>query len=172
MKKKLNKYHTLYFDKYFPYTNKKRSSKKHFVTLGVGANIPNERKRFEKLYQYIKRDKLLSFVQSSPILKNPPFGYTDQAYFYNTCIIIKTNLNPMQLLKHILKIEKKFKRERKFTNSPRTLDLDIIFFAKIRVNKKNLTIPHPKYKDRDSVMIPLSFIKKGKTNEVIHFYSL
>ncbi len=161
MKKRLTNNLTLYFDRYFPYKNKKKSTKKHIAVLGVGGNIGNVRQRFKKLYLHLKKDKLIFFYKSSPILKNPPFGYTNQPDFYNTIIIIKTNLNPIQLLRYLLKIEKKFKRERKFKNSPRTLDLDIIFFAKISINKKNLTIPHPSYKERDSVMIPLSFVLKG-----------
>jgi len=59
----------------------------------------------------------------------------------------------------LLRIEKKFKRKREFKNSPRTLDLDIIFFDKIHYFKKDLIIPHRNYYKRESVLIPLSFIE-------------
>jgi 2-amino-4-hydroxy-6-hydroxymethyldihydropteridine diphosphokinase len=83
----------------------------------------------------------------------------DQKKFFNALVVLKTNLNPTQTLKRLLRIERKFKRKREFKNSPRTLDLDIIFFDNISVNKKDLIIPHSDFKNRDSVLIPLSLLK-------------
>ncbi len=158
MKKRLTQDLTLIYNRYYPYYSKKNSFKKHIVFIGIGGNIGNSIKRFEKLYFYIKRKKSMDLVQTSPILKNPPFGYLKQNDFYNAIIIIKTNLTPFWLLKQLLRIEQKFKRKRIFKDSPRTLDLDIIFFDKIKVNKKNLIIPHKEFYKRESVMIPLSFL--------------
>ena len=82
----------------------------------------------------------------------------NQPYFYNGIIVINTSFNPDNLLKYLLKVEKRFKRVRTFKNAPRTLDLDIIFFDDIKIEKSYLKIPHPKWKERDSVVIPLSLI--------------
>ncbi len=106
----------------------------------------------------MQRTKVLDLQCSSPIIKNPPFGYKDQNDFYNAVIIIKTDLNPRNLLKFALRVEQFFKRDRSFKNSPRTLDIDIIFFDKISISKKDLIIPHPNYHERESVLIPLYFI--------------
>jgi 2-amino-4-hydroxy-6-hydroxymethyldihydropteridine diphosphokinase len=38
--------------------------------------------------------------------------------------------------------------------------LDIIFFNDEIVKKHNLTIPHPHWSERESVVIPLSELKK------------
>jgi len=149
----------LYYIKYFPYKEKKRSFKKHIITLGVGGNVGNVLKRFQQLYIYLKKSNSFDIVETAPILKNPPFGYLDQPDFFNTIIVLKTNLLPHQALKVLLRIEKKFKRKREFKDSPRTLDLDIIFFDKIFYFKKYLIIPHKDYHKRESVLIPLSFIE-------------
>ncbi len=158
MKKVLNKNLTLYFDKNYPYKALKKSKKRHVATLGIGGNIGNTRRRFQKLFIYLQKGGVVDIIQTSPILKNPPFGYTNQKDFYNAIIIIKTNLNPINLLKFVLRVEQFFKRDRHFENSPRTLDIDIIFFDKISVNRKDLIIPHPHYQERESVLIPLSYI--------------
>ena len=158
MKKVLNKNLTLYFDSNYPYKALKKSKKTHIATLGIGGNIGNTRRRFQKLFIYLSHSGVVDIIQTSPILKNPPFGYTDQKDFYNAVMIIKTNLNPINLLKFVLRVEQFFKRDRHFENSPRTLDIDIIFFDKISVNRKDLIIPHPHYQDRESVLIPLSYI--------------
>jgi 2-amino-4-hydroxy-6-hydroxymethyldihydropteridine diphosphokinase len=101
---------------------------------------------------------VVDIIQTSPILKNPPFGYTNQKDFYNAIIIIKTDLNPINLLKFVLRVEQFFKRDRHFENSPRTLDVYIIFYDKITINRKDLIIPHPHFRERESVLIPLSYI--------------
>lgn len=146
----------------FPYKRNARSPKRHIVYVGIGGNVGDTKRRFQKLFYYLKRDGFIDIIETSPILKNPAFGYVNQPDFYNAVVALKTNLLPKQLLKHLLNIEKKFGRKREFKNSPRTLDIDIIFYDKITYNKYDLTIPHPKYKERDSVMIPLNFIlKKG-----------
>ena len=159
MKKKLSDNLELFSFKYFPFLSKKKSSKKHTLVIGVGGNLGNVIKRFQKLYIYLKKLNSFDIVETAPILKNPPFGYYEQPDFFNTIMVLKTNLNPHQSLKLLLRIEKKFKRKRVFKDNPRTLDLDIIFFDRISYFKKDLIIPHTNYHKRESVLIPLSFIK-------------
>jgi 2-amino-4-hydroxy-6-hydroxymethyldihydropteridine diphosphokinase len=161
MKKRLSPTLELFFVKNFPYLSKKTSTKKHTVVVGVGGNVGNVIKRFQTLYIYLKKSNNFDVIEVAPILKNPPFGYYEQPVFFNTIMVLKTNLNPHQTLKVLLRIEKKFKRKRYFKDSPRTLDLDMIFFDKIFYFKKDLIIPHKDYHQRESVLIPLSFIKSS-----------
>ncbi len=158
MRRVLNEDLILFFERFYPFSAKK-GSKKHLVTIGIGGNIGNVKRRFKKLFLYLKSHPKVRVLKTSPILKNPPFGYLNQPDFYNAVILLETSLSPREFLKFSLHTEKHFKRERRFKNSPRTLDMDIIFFDKIKLNKKDLKIPHPKYQERDSVMIPLKFIK-------------
>jgi len=150
---------TLYHDRYFPKTNKRPSSHQHTATLGIGGNLGDVRARFQKLYFYLSQSVMLDIIETSPILQNPPFGYLEQPDFFNAIMIVKTSLPPHKLLKYILSVERRFKRTRAFANSPRTLDIDMIFYDKIRLNTRYLTIPHPHFSKRESVLIPLSFIK-------------
>ncbi len=150
----------LHFDKNYPFTTPKKSKKAHLATLGIGGNIKNTRRRFQKLFIYLSKSNVVDILYTSPILRNPPFGYTKQKDFYNAVIIVKTDLNPNNLLKFVLRVEQFFKRDRSFKNSPRTLDIDIIFFDKITINRENLVIPHPHYQKRESVLIPLAYLAK------------
>ena len=159
MHKKLSPTLSLIYSTFFPILHKTNSQKRHTITVGIGGNLGNVIQRFKQLYIYLKKSNSFDLVETSPILKNPPFGFLDQPDFYNAIIVLRTNLNPHHSLKRLLRIEQKFKRKREFTNSPRTLDLDIIFFDKLTVAKKDLIIPHLDYQNRDSVMIPLSLLK-------------
>lgn len=158
MKVKLSKDRILFFIKNYPRIIKKKSNKKHIVVVGIGGNVGNLFRRFDKLYNYLKKSSNFDLLQTSPIFKNPPFGYLNQPHFFNAIIVLKTNLNPHQVLKQLLRIERKFKRKRDFKDSPRTLDLDIIFYDKIYLNKNNLIIPHKDFYKRESVLLPLSYI--------------
>ena len=131
----------------------------HQVLLGIGGNIGDVIRRFDHLLHYLKRSSLVNVLETAPILKNPPFGYKDQGDFYNSLIRIETLLSPKALLRFVLRVEKIFGRKRLFKDGPRTLDIDIIFYEHRTVETKTLTLPHPGWRERASVLIPLSLMK-------------
>jgi 2-amino-4-hydroxy-6-hydroxymethyldihydropteridine diphosphokinase len=132
--------------------------KRYRVTLGVGGNVGDLLRRLEKLAVFFKRSRLCDLLQTGAILKNPPFGYLEQEDFYNSVMIVRTNLGPRAFLKYILEVERRFGRKRSFANAPRTLDIDMIFYEERKMNTKELTLPHPAWKDRASVVIPMAYI--------------
>jgi len=134
----------------------KKSNKSHKVLIGIGCNLGDCIRRFKKVYKFLNSHPKIDIIQTSIIYKNPPFGYLNQPYFYNSVLVVKTSFSPYELLRFLLYTEKKFGRKRSFKNAPRTLDLDIIMFDEVKINKKNLIIPHPFFKKRDSVLVPLA----------------
>ena len=134
----------------------KNSNKPHKALIGVGCNLGDCIKRFKKLYLFLSSHRNIDVIQTSIIYKNPPFGYLEQPDFYNSILVIKTDFSPYELLRFLLYTEKKFGRKRSFKNAPRTLDLDIIIYDKITLNKPDLILPHPYFKKRDSVLVPLA----------------
>jgi len=161
MKKEISKSLDLYFTSNFPKIYFK-SNKKYKVTLGIGGNIGNLKRIFDSLILMLKNDSRLVLLKTSPLLKNPPFGFLDQDDFLNGIIEIKTNLSPSEILKLCWHYENRFGRKRSFKDAPRTLDIDIIFIEQknknLKLNTKNLTVPHIDYKNRQSVLIPLSYL--------------
>ena len=159
MKKKLDNNHTLIFQQNYPYLSKKKSHKPFFAMLGIGGNIGDVKRRFNHLFILLKHSSYVDIIETSPILKNPPFGYLKQDDFFNALIIVKTCLTPKALLRYILHIEKRFGRKRPFPNAPRTLDIDMIFYEEIVMQSKVLNLPHPHWANRASVVIPLTYMK-------------
>lgn len=171
MIKVLDKDLKLYFNNIYPYQNnqknyKKQSNKNHTVTIGIGGNIGDVRKRFRLLFKMLKDDSRFILESSSPILKNPPFGYLAQDDFFNAIIVLRTNMSPIECLNTFQRYEYRFKRTRSFQDAPRTLDIDIIFYDKIQLESKRLIIPHKGYKQRPSVLIPLGYIPKLKYDKI------
>ena len=63
------------------------------------------------------------------------------------------------LLIEINKIEKELGRVRSsIRNEPREIDIDIIFFGNQIINKKDLVVPHPRFRERLFVLEPLNEI--------------
>jgi 2-amino-4-hydroxy-6-hydroxymethyldihydropteridine diphosphokinase len=56
----------------------------------------------------------------------------------------------------LLKIESRLGRVRRgIRNDPRVIDLDLIFHGGHRVRTEKLTLPHPRYREREFVMAPM-----------------
>ncbi len=159
MRRELDSKNTLIVKRYFPYTSANRGGYK--ALLGIGGNVGDVVRRFEHLFWYLKRSSFVHIIETAPILKNPPFGYLEQGDFYNSLILVETHLTPQALLRYMLRVEKVFGRKRLFKDGPRTLDIDIIFYENVKMETKSLTLPHPSWMQRDSVLIPLSMMKKG-----------
>jgi len=136
------------------------SSKRYSVTLGVGGNIGDLTRRLERLSHFLRRSRQCDLIQTGPILKNPPFGYLEQDDFYNTVILVKTNLRAKAFLKYVLEVERKFGRKRSFANAPRTLDIDMIFYEDTKMDTTTLTLPHPHWQERESVIIPMAYMER------------
>jgi len=156
----LNEELSLYFGKFFPIQNPKNPNFKHIAVVGLGGNEGDVVKTFWSAYRYFSKDRRFWVLETSPILKNPPFGFLMQRDFLNAVLVLQTSLSAKELLKNLLHIEKQHKRKRSFKNAPRSLDLDIIFYDNLNIKTKNLIVPHPSWYKRVSVTIPLSFVKR------------
>ncbi len=140
---------------HFPYRKKVCKSFRYGALIGIGGNMGDTLRLFERVFFHLKRSPLLEVCQTSSILKNPPFGYLDQPFFYNAVIVLKSDMQPRRLLRYLQHVEKRFGRKRSFKDAPRTLDLDILFYENKKIETPELTIPHKEWYKRDSVTIPL-----------------
>lgn len=82
-------------------------------------------------------------------------GVRAQPMFYNIVIAMQTALPPHQLLQYCKKIERNQGRIHKRRWGARTIDIDILLYGDISMNKQALCIPHPQMLKRDFVLIPL-----------------
>jgi len=144
---------------HFGYKKTPTSLHRYIATIGIGGNVGDVKRRFEHLFFCLKRDKRVELLQTSLILKNPPFGFRDQDDFFNSIMILKTSMQANLFLDYLLRLEKRFARQRSFENAPRTLDLDIIFFDNKVIKTSKLQVPHAHWFERDSVLIPLMDLK-------------
>lgn len=96
----------------------------------------------------------------SSLYSTDPVGFAEQPRFTNAVVALETDLEPRELLRHLLAIEQEFGRDRTagIPNGPRTLDLDILVVGDLRVSEPGLEIPHPRLAERAFVLVPFNEI--------------
>ncbi len=160
LKREIGKELTLLQTEHFPYKAASCKAYRYNAVIGIGGNVGDTKRLFEHLFFYLKKDRFVKICQTSSILKNPPFGYLEQPFFYNAVIVVKSNLEPHRLLRYLLHVEKRFGRKRSFKDAPRTLDLDILFFDDRVIDSDDLVVPHKEWYKRESVLIPLMEVNR------------
>jgi len=124
--------------------------------LCLGSNLG---KREENLHQALTLlPPKVNLEAVSSIYETEPVGYKEQPLFLNLVCRIATDLPPDKLLYSVKDIETEMGRIPSFANAPRTIDIDILFYDNKIMETQNLTIPHPRLKDRAFVLIPLAEI--------------
>jgi 2-amino-4-hydroxy-6-hydroxymethyldihydropteridine diphosphokinase len=132
--------------------------------IALGANVGDVRATFNKAIANICGMAQALLLARSSDYATPPWGDEQQARFINACIEIETSLDPHALLFTLHKIENKFGRDRANERrwGPRTLDLDLIAFDDVSIQKPELTLPHPRLFERAFVLVPLAEIKPDR----------
>ena len=130
--------------------------------LAIGSNLGNKTSNIEITKFELEKYKIKILKSSSSYISDS-WPDSSMPNYINIIIKIKTNLEPLELLKICNLIELKLGRIRLKKNSPRTCDIDIIDYNKMILNEKNgqLILPHPRMSKRNFVLLPLFEVDKS-----------
>jgi len=128
--------------------------------IALGGNVGDVRRTFQKAIANICGMTQGALVARSSDYITPPWGDEQQPPFVNACIEVDTRLDPHALLFTLHRIEQKFGRDRAHERhwGPRTLDLDLLAYDDVRLDRRELTLPHPRLFERAFVLVPLAEI--------------
>lgn len=126
------------------------------VVIALGSNLGNRaltlRRAIHALHDVIRIVCISSTHETDPV--DAPRG---SPRFLNMVVVGYTSLPPNALLDALLTIESRLGRTRRgVRNEPRTIDLDLILYGAHRIRTSRLTLPHPRARNRDFVMRPLT----------------
>jgi 2-amino-4-hydroxy-6-hydroxymethyldihydropteridine diphosphokinase len=136
------------------------------VFVGLGANLgeaaPTVRAAMEALAalpgtQCIARSSL---YRSAPVDADGPD-------YVNAVVELRTGQAPLDLLRSLQAIEARFGRERPYHHAPRTLDLDLLLYGERRIDMPELAVPHPRWRERAFVLVPLAEIAPEVAGQVV-----
>ncbi len=129
---------------------------KKIAIVALGANLGNREKTLKSALSSLQK-KGVPALAISKFYETVPVGFLTQPKFLNAAaaLAVPEEISPEKLLQILFEIEKEFGRSRSFQNAPRTCDLDLIFFENEARNSPNLKLPHPRFRERAFVLIPL-----------------
>ena len=136
--------------------NSPRPSKRVLVSLG--SNIEPRVDYLKRAIAALSALPETQFVKASSIIETDPVDVPPEfaaLKFLNQVAIFETKLDPFDFFRRMHVIEDNLGRVRTVRNGPRTIDIDLIDFGGQVINTPELTLPHPRAKDRAFVLEPL-----------------
>mgnify|MGYP001216280804 CR=1 FL=1 len=130
------------------------------IFLSIGSNLGNRFNNIKKCIKKIQGFEGISLISYSRIYETKPMYNSKQPNFLNLVIKIKSSINPNELLMIFKKIEFYIGRDLNTPiNSPRVIDIDILTYGNLKIDTKNLNIPHKKIQERLFVLKPWTDIE-------------
>jgi 2-amino-4-hydroxy-6-hydroxymethyldihydropteridine diphosphokinase len=135
---------------------------KHVAAIAMGSNLDSQwGDREANLREAIARGARLGEVRAvSSFYDTAPVGYTEQPRFLNGAMLLETELEPLDLMRALLAIEREMGRDRAASpaKGPRVIDLDLLLMGDVVMATDELTLPHPAMAERRFVLEPLAEI--------------
>jgi len=122
--------------------------------VSVGSNVGNREAAVLEVPRMIEERGAGRRVRMSSLYETEPVGCAPMDLFINAVVEFESLLCPEDLLKRFKAIEKSAGRSGGH-NEPRELDLDIIAIGDAAIRTGALTVPHPSYRERAFVLVPL-----------------
>lgn len=129
------------------------------AVVSLGSNI-------EPRADYLRRavDGLAAFpdtrlVAASSVIETDGVDVPDafaSLRFLNQAAVFETGLDVFDFSRRMHALEDALGRVRTVRNGPRTIDIDLIDFAGMRIDTPELTLPHPRAHRRNFVLGPLA----------------
>jgi 2-amino-4-hydroxy-6-hydroxymethyldihydropteridine diphosphokinase len=117
--------------------------------VALGSNVGDRDAYLARARDALARLPRTRVLVVSSIEETAPIGPVSQGPFLNQMVALETALSPAELLSALQGIEAREGRDRSVRWGPRTLDLDIVRFAKQTVEDPSLRVPHPELHNRD-----------------------
>jgi pantoate--beta-alanine ligase len=85
-------------------------------------------------------------------------GPAGQGPYLNGAALVETSLDPFTLARELQRVEAELGRVRAERWGPRTIDLDLLLYDSLRLDARELTIPHARMTERRFVLAPAAEI--------------
>jgi GTP cyclohydrolase I len=147
------------------------------AVIGLGSNIEPGINVPAALLR-LRSHPEISVVAESPVYKTPPVGAPGPPFF-NSAVLVDTELGPAGLRSALREIEEELGRSRSDDrNAPRTIDLDIVLFEGFEGEVEGSLVPPERFTELAHVVVPAADVApdweypKGQTTLKTHAASL
>ena len=127
--------------------------------LSLGSNLGDRTAHLRRAVDQLRAGSEPAVTAVSRVYETEPVGGPDdQGAFLNLVVelAVPTGADPYRLLEQCHRLEAAAGRVRTVRWGPRTLDADVIWIDGVVVDDADLTVPHPRWRERRFVLAPLA----------------
>lgn len=130
--------------------------------LSLGTNLGDRRSNIGRALELLDEGLGVHYSALSSIVESKSWGF-EGGDFLNCAVRYDCPLGPSELLSLCKDIERRMGRREKVEYAPdgsriyhdRIIDIDILLYGDLCIDTPELTLPHPKMKEREFIMGPL-----------------
>ena len=130
------------------------------IFVGLGGNVGEVAQTIQKALKAIEALPGVYDFHSSALYFTTPVEMLNDNCFTNAVCSFYTHLDALTLLEKLQQIERDLGKTPKARNESRAIDLDILFFGEELYQYSNLQVPHPRWRERLFVLVPLLELTK------------
>lgn len=129
--------------------------------IGLGSNLGDNKANLLAAWQRLGELEGVYLKKISSPYMTAPVDMTSQHWFANAVGELEVTISSPELLLSLHEVEQSLGRKRShksFGYEDRTIDLDILYYGEEVIDMAELTVPHPRIKERLFVLVPLAEI--------------
>ncbi len=126
--------------------------------LGLGSNLGDRRSHLRRAVDQLRAGNRAPVTAVSRVYETEPLGGPEGQGPYLNLVVelaVPAGSDPYRLLEECRRLEAAAGRVRAARWGPRTLDADLLWIDGVSVEDPDLTVPHPRWKERRFVLAPL-----------------
>ncbi len=104
---------------------------------------------------------VLSELRVAPLYRSAPVSPILQPFYLNSAVTGRSRWRPEELLALLKAIEHAYGRRADRRWAARPLDLDLLLYAELELDRRELTLPHPRLAERAFFLLPLVELAPG-----------
>lgn len=123
--------------------------------IGLGSNVGERESHIGAAIAALPQSGVRVLAVSSLYDTDPVGEIVDQPSFLNCCLLVETELAPLQLLDAAKALERRLGRgQSAVRHAPRPIDIDILMLGDLELSDERMTLPHEQLLHRRFVLIP------------------
>jgi 2-amino-4-hydroxy-6-hydroxymethyldihydropteridine diphosphokinase len=123
--------------------------------LGLGSNVGDRRGHLQAAVDALASVGVRVTAASSVYDTDPVGEVLDQPSFLNACVLVETELEPLELLDAVKSLEAELGRMGGgVRHGPRAIDIDVLLLGELALVHERMTLPHEQVLNRRFVLIP------------------
>lgn len=124
--------------------------------LALGSNLGDRLAFLQGAVTTLAATPGITVAAVSRVYETAPVGGPEQGRYLNAVVAVDTDLTAAGLLTLAQRLEDEAQRVRAERWGARTLDVDVLLVGDERVDTPDLTVPHPRMRERGFVLAPLA----------------